>query len=53
MAELKVQITKYRCDRCSHEWIPRNDEKPTICPKCKSPYWNKPRKRKKATSKNT
>jgi len=27
-------------------WIPRvysEDKDPVICPKCKSPYWNKPK----------
>ena len=37
------------CKRCEHKWRPRQDELPTVCPnpKCKSPYWNKPRKEKK------
>lgn len=41
----KVMLEGYKCERCGHEWIPRTkiDEEPTICPKCKSPYWNKPR----------
>jgi hypothetical protein len=35
----------YRCDQCGHEWIPRNVQKqPSICPICKSPNWNQPRK---------
>ena len=39
-------IPAFECDRCKHQWIPRLkiDEEPTICPKCKSPYWNKPRR---------
>lgn len=46
MAELKLQVTAYKCERCKHQWIPRNKkETPTICPSCKSPYWNKPRKK--------
>ena len=47
MAEFKMEVTAYKCDRCWHQWIPREKEKPTICPKCKSPYWNKPRKNNK------
>ncbi|MBT3324421.1 type II toxin-antitoxin system death-on-curing family toxin [archaeon] len=35
---------KYICKRCSHRWNPRKKEKPTICPNCKTPYWNKPTK---------
>jgi len=32
-----------KCLRCGHEWATRQ-EMPTICPKCKSPYWDKERK---------
>jgi predicted Zn-ribbon and HTH transcriptional regulator len=35
-----------KCGRCGHEWQKRI-EKPVHCPKCKSPYWNKPRVREK------
>ena len=41
----RVQIWGFRCERCEHEWAPREpDQAPTVCPKCKSPYWNRPRK---------
>lgn len=33
----------YECERCKHQWVPRDESNPTVCPKCKSPYWNKPR----------
>lgn len=36
------------CSRCGHTWEPREDvavKAPRVCPKCKSPYWNRPRKR--------
>lgn len=36
----KVQLWGYRCVRCGHEWLPRD---PKVCPKCKSPYWDRPR----------
>ncbi len=40
-----VQLWGYRCERCGHEWLPRDkDQEPRVCPKCKSPYWNVPRK---------
>ena len=29
-----------RCARCSYEWIPRKDELPKRCPKCRSIKWN-------------
>lgn len=35
-------MKKYTCFRCDYSWIPRVS-KPTVCPKCKSPYWRKPR----------
>ncbi|MCV0401962.1 MAG: hypothetical protein K5777_08330 [Nitrosopumilus sp.] len=42
MAE--IMLKGYRCERCNHTWVPRDESSPTVCPKCKSPYWNKPRK---------
>lgn len=41
-----IQRPAYQCDRCEHEWYPRlqTTELPAICPKCKSAYWNKPRR---------
>lgn len=48
MAKIKIVVDGCKCERCGHEWIPRvkNRILPTICPKCKSPYWNKKRKNK-------
>ena len=40
---MKVDINKLRCKRCGHEWTPRQ-EVVRICPRCKSPYWDKKRK---------
>jgi ribosomal protein L37AE/L43A len=40
-----VQVTAYVCSRCEHQWVPRSAQKPVICPKCKSPYWDRPVKR--------
>ena len=40
----KVQLWGYRCERCGHEWLPRDKEHdPKVCPNCKSPYWDRPR----------
>jgi DNA-directed RNA polymerase subunit RPC12/RpoP len=45
MARVPITVMGYRCERCSHEWIPKDALKePAVCPKCKSPYWNRPRK---------
>ncbi len=38
-----VPLQGCRC-RCGHEWLPRNDEKPRVCPKCKSPNWDRPKR---------
>jgi len=38
-----VPLVGCRC-RCGHEWLPRDDEKPRVCPKCKSANWDRPKK---------
>lgn len=43
MAKIKIEVDGFRCERCGHEWQKRKKEEPTVCPKCKSPYWNKPK----------
>jgi len=46
-----VQLPGCRC-RCGHEWLSRDGERPHVCPKCKSPRWDKPKLyvRKQATA---
>ena len=45
MAKVQILVWGYRCERCGHEWVPRaKEQEPRVCPKCKSPYWNRPRK---------
>lgn len=44
----KDVILKLQCKRCTHEWFPKRTTKPKVCPKCKSPYWNRERTKKKA-----
>jgi uncharacterized protein with PIN domain len=57
MPLVKITLWGYRCLRCGHPWVPRGvepiehakkppepDEEPRVCPKCKSPYWNRPRR---------
>lgn len=39
-----VWLCGCRC-RCGHEWLPRErGEKPRVCPKCKSPNWDRPKR---------
>jgi predicted Zn-ribbon and HTH transcriptional regulator len=45
MAAKKVKILGYRCKRCEHEWLPRLAAPPLICPKCKSAYWDRRKKK--------
>lgn len=33
------------CLRCGHEWTQQTAKEPTVCPKCHSPYFNRPRVR--------
>lgn len=41
-----VHLMGCRC-RCGHEWLPRGkEEKPRVCPKCKSPNWDRPVRKK-------
>jgi predicted Zn-ribbon and HTH transcriptional regulator len=38
-----VEITKeIECQRCGHKWMPRI-KVVRVCPKCRSPYWDRPR----------
>jgi len=40
----KVLLPGYRC-RCGHEWLTRDKgNEPRVCPKCKSPNWDRPKK---------
>jgi hypothetical protein len=49
MARVPITVMGYRCDRCGYEWQPRRDStrEPKVCPnpKCKSPYWDQPRRK--------
>jgi predicted Zn-ribbon and HTH transcriptional regulator len=43
---MKTNVKKLKCLRCGWSWYPRIPDV-IICPRCKSPYWNRPRKNKK------
>ena len=40
----EITLKGYLCGRCGHQWVPKENVKPRVCPKCKSPYWDTPRK---------
>ena len=49
----RIQFQGFKCERCGHTWAPRQalDSKepvpiPKVCPKCKSAWWDVPRKEK-------
>ena len=44
MAVFEATVTKCRCDHCEYEWEPRAGKPPAVCPKCKRPNWNEPRR---------
>jgi len=47
-----VDLHGCRC-RCGHEWLPRNiEDKPRVCPKCKSPNWDKPLRKTRINEEN-
>ena len=39
----ELNIPTLKCLRCGHTCIPRRPVKPKLCPRCTSPYWNKPK----------
>lgn len=42
-----IEMRGFRCHRCLHAWVPYDPKNPPrVCPKCKSPYWDRPRKEK-------
>lgn len=40
---MKINIQELECKRCNHKWHPRQVDI-RICPKCKSPYWDREKK---------
>jgi DNA-directed RNA polymerase subunit RPC12/RpoP len=39
-------LAQRTCLRCGKAWWPRSQSKPKRCPRCKSPYWDRPRQEK-------
>jgi predicted Zn-ribbon and HTH transcriptional regulator len=46
VAKIKITVDGFSCERCGHKWIPKKKDHPHVCPKCKSAYWDIPRKNK-------
>ena len=36
-----------KCLRCGYVWFTRKESKPNVCARCRSPYWNIPKKIRK------
>jgi hypothetical protein len=44
--QIPITVMGFRCERCEYEWVPRDPEsEPKTCPKCRSPYWDRPRRK--------
>jgi len=39
----QIRVSGFKCERCGHIWVPREEATPRVCPKCKSPYWDRKR----------
>jgi hypothetical protein len=37
-----LQGDELNCERCGYTWIQKGKNDPKVCPKCNSPYWEKP-----------
>ncbi len=42
MAKREIKVYECQCERCKHKWVTRSEGLPIVCPRCKSPYWDKP-----------
>ena len=43
MPKVEIRQMGFECLRCGRRWIPKVvGKKPLTCPKCRSPYWDKP-----------
>lgn len=43
----KITLDGYVCQRCGHQWVPRLDAVPKVCPACKTYLWDRPRRNTK------
>ncbi len=46
-AGANILIKGHKCYRCGHEWRPETfNIIPKVCPKCKNPYWDRPKSKR-------
>lgn len=50
MPRAKIVVDGWRCTRCGYEWIPKKKGLPRVCARCKSPYWDTERERRRRPS---
>lgn len=42
----KVQVEACKCNQCGYVWLPREgNPNPIACSKCKSPFWDRPKRK--------
>lgn len=47
--KIKLTVDGYQCEKCGHKWLPhKKSSYPVTCPKCRTPYWDQPRKNKRS-----
>ncbi len=54
----RITINQLECLRCQYKWFPRiasegQVNEPKTCPKCRSPYWDKPVERQSVSDNRT
>jgi predicted Zn-ribbon and HTH transcriptional regulator len=42
--QLKTTRQAYECLRCGYRWTPYHGKRPRRCARCRSPYWDVPRR---------
>jgi predicted Zn-ribbon and HTH transcriptional regulator len=47
--QLKTPRRAYDCLRCGYRWTPYHGKRPRRCARCRSPYWDVPRREGEAT----
>ena len=47
MKRVVIEVAGFQCERCDYKWASRGGQTPRVCPSCKSPYWDRPRRTSK------